>query len=123
MKTLTIRLQTRDESVAELKKVAKILESTEPVSREHMGSFLTFETYDDFARVISRNRLHMVETLINSNQGLTVRALAEKLGRNLRGVHDDIKLLEFHGMVVNERGNIHVPYDDLHIDVHIRRAA
>ncbi|KAA9129891.1 HTH domain-containing protein [Marinihelvus fidelis] len=115
MKTLTIKLETLEEVVERAKTAA--------TTRQYQGSFLTFGTYNDFARVITGNRLRMLNTLVNTDEGLTVRGLADKLGRNLRAVHDDLKALESYGLVVNERGNIHVPYDDLHIDVHIRRAA
>jgi len=113
--TMTIKLGTLEVELDAFRTAAR--------TRQPTGSTVTFAAYDDFARVITSNRLRMLETLISSSVGLTVRALAEKLGRDIRAVHDDIKALEFYELLVNERGNIHVPYDDLHIDVHIRRAA
>ncbi len=113
MKTLTIKLGTLEEMVERFKQAVE--------TREYSGSTLSFDSYDDFARALTGNRLRMIESLIQVDKGLTVRGLASRLGRNVRAVHDDIKHLEHFGLLVNERGNIHVPYDDLHIDVHIRR--
>lgn len=115
MKRLTIKIGNRDEMIEKLKKAVE--------TRTYMGSYVVFSDYETFSGTLTRNRLRMLETLINQSEGLTVRALAEILGRNVRAVHDDLKTLEIHGLVVVERGNIHVPYDDLHIDVHIRRRA
>ncbi len=115
MKTLTINLESLETSIERFKRAVE--------TREYAGSTLSFDSYDDFATAMTGNRLRMLECLIHMDEGLTVRALAGKLGRNLRGVHDDLKTLEHLGLVINERGNIHVPYDDLHIDIHITRAA
>ena len=115
MDTVTIKIGTREEMIE------KTFEAVR--TREPQGRFVVFTTYDDFARTITGNRLRMIEALIKADEGMTVRALAKKLGRNLRGVHDDLKQLAIFDLVVIERGNIHVPYKDLHIDVHITRAA
>lgn len=115
MKKLTIRLGNVEDAFDQLREVVR--------TRQPAGSVISFATYDDFAKTFTGNRMRLIKTLINAEKGMTVRELAAQLGRNVRGVHDDIKALEWCDLLVNERGNIHVAYDDLHIDVHITKAA
>ncbi len=53
-----------------------------------------------------------------------LRELARRLGRDVRRVHEDVTTLTELGLIERtDRGGVVCPYDDIHVDMHIRHAA
>ncbi len=89
----------------------------------YQGERLNFETPEAFfSRLTSRRWV-----LLNALQGageVPVRELARRLQRDVKRVHEDAAELVKLGLIERtERGGLVCPYLDIHIDMHMRRAA
>jgi predicted transcriptional regulator len=55
---------------------------------------------------------------------IPLRELARRVGRDVKRVHGDIAVLTEMGLVERtDTGGVRCPYEDIHIDLHLRRAA
>jgi len=81
-----------------------------------------FETASDLYRVLSPKRLELLCHL-RSTEAMSVFALAKCLRRNYKNVHGDVKILERHGLIEREGDKITAPYDVIHADFDLRKAA
>jgi predicted transcriptional regulator len=120
MKTVTIRIRRNakealNEMAARFSKTWK--------SGKTDGDVLQFESPKALFRVLSPKRWELVECL----QGLgpvSIRGLARELRRDVKRVHDDVRLLLDFGLVARtDEGTVHVPYDVIRADFDIRAAA
>lgn len=89
---------------------------------EVMGETLGFASADLFFSKLTPGRL----ALLKAMQGMdacSIRELARRVGRDVRRVHDDVTALLTLGLIEKDAdGNVHCPYDDIHLDMHLRAA-
>ena len=91
-------------------------------SGHYQGEHLNFETPAILFSRLTPNRWEMVRTL-QGNSPLGVRELARHLGRDVRRVHDDAKVLLELGLIEKSReGKLFCPYEDIHLDMHMKAA-
>lgn len=90
---------------------------------ERVGDFISFESPEALWRTLTPNRWAILRTL--AGQGpVGVRALARQLGRDVKGVHTDTQALVHSGVLDKvEDGKVEFPYDAVHVDFTISRAA
>jgi predicted transcriptional regulator len=90
---------------------------------EHVGDFISFDSPEALWRVLTPRRWEIVKAL--AGQGpVGVRALARQLGRDVKGVHTDTQALVQCGVLdKSDNGKVAFPYDAVHVDFTISRAA
>jgi predicted transcriptional regulator len=89
----------------------------------YQGETLNFETPAAFFGRLTERRWMLVQTLLGSGE-LSVRELVRRVGRDVKRVHEDTSVLAELGLVErSERGGVWCPFEDIHVDLRLRRAA
>ncbi len=89
----------------------------------YRGETLNFETPGAFFSQLTSRRWALLHALLGAGE-LPVRELARRLGRDVKRVHEDASALVELGLVERTaRGGLLCPYEDIHMDMHMRKAA
>lgn len=89
----------------------------------YQGEELNFASPALFFSRLSDRRWALVATLQGAGE-VGVRELARRVGRDVKRVHEDAAALVDLGLLEKtERGSLVCPYVDIHVDMHLRRAA
>ncbi len=89
---------------------------------EVVGEILSFASADLFFSKLTPGRLALLRQ-VQGKEALGVREMARLVERDVRRVHDDIQiLLELGLFEKTPDGKIACPYDDIHLDMHLRAA-
>ncbi|MDR1709213.1 MAG: hypothetical protein LBS70_05785 [Candidatus Accumulibacter sp.] len=89
----------------------------------YQGEYLDFRTPALFFSKLSERRWNIVNALQGAGE-VGVRELARRLGRDVKRVHDDAAALAELGLIEKTaRGALVCPYADIHVDMHLRKAA
>ena len=111
MKRIEIGISTPREALAQFartwKRAARGERLPEATSR------LDFTSLADLLGAITAKRLALLDTLA-AHPGLSIRALAGKLGRDYKNVHGDVGVLTELGLIERRAdGTLKAPYDEL----------
>jgi predicted transcriptional regulator len=89
----------------------------------YQGEQLNFEAPADFFGQLSELRWEIVRAL--QGQGAVgIRELARRVARDVRRVHDDVSALTELGLLERTaKGQVRCPFDDIHVDMHLRASA
>ena len=117
-RTLEIKILSEEE--ARVSAAARFTDAWE--SGEYSGEYLTFTSPVNFFEVINSRRWDIVIKLQALGK-TSIRALAKQVGRDVRRVHDDVKLLISHGIVEQDADGVCVPYETIHADFTLSAAA
>jgi predicted transcriptional regulator len=82
------------------------LEHGEKVRERH----LTFPDLPALLNALSPKRLELLRD-VHREPAPSVKALAARLGRDYKRVHEDVETLEASGLLRRENGNLSAPYD------------
>ena len=119
MRTATIVIRKRDASLGAMRKGFL----TAWKSGRYQGEHFEFESPAALFRTISPKRWELIEALQMAGP-LGVRALARKLKRDVKRVHDDARHLVEIGIVEKDRdGKLTVPFTEIRADFVLRSAA
>jgi predicted transcriptional regulator len=89
---------------------------------EAQGEFISFASIELLWRVLSAKRLEILQTM--TGQGpLSIREVARRVGRDVKAVHDDVIALINAGVLDRDDGGVVFPYDAVHVDFTLRKAA
>ena len=89
----------------------------------YQGETLNFETPAAFFSRLTERRWAMLHALQGAGE-VPVRELARRLERDVKRVHEDAGVLVDLGLIERtERGGLVCPFDDIHVDMHLKRAA
>ncbi len=89
----------------------------------YQGETLNFETPTAFFARLTEKRWAMLHALQGAGE-VAVRELARRLGRDVKRVHEDAGALVELGLIERtERGGLICPFEDIHVDMHLKRAA
>lgn len=92
-------------------------------SGEYQGHFISFETPEQLWRTLTPKRWELIK-LLTGAEPMSIREAARRAGRDVKGVHSDITALLHAGVVDRtEGGLIHFPYDVVHVDFTLTKAA
>lgn len=92
-------------------------------SETYQGETLNFETPGAFFSRLTSRRWAMINALLGAGE-TPVRELARRLDRDVKRVHEDASALVELGLIERtERGGLLCPYEDIHMDMHMRLAA
>jgi predicted transcriptional regulator len=71
---------------------------------------LTFPTLAAMLNALSPKRLELLQA-VHEQPARSVKALAERLGRDYKRVHEDVETLTASGLLLREGGGVSAPYD------------
>ena len=94
------------------------LENGERVRERH----LTFEDLPGLLNALTPKRLELLRD-VRREAAQSVRALADRLGRDYKRVHGDVETLSAVGLLVRDETGISAPYDVIQADFDLRTAA
>jgi predicted transcriptional regulator len=83
-------------------------EGGERVREEH----LTFMDFKQLLGTLSDGRLPLLKE-VRRKSAVSVRKLAERLGRDYKNVHDDVERLTAAGLLEREDGRVVAPYETI----------
>ncbi len=87
------------------------------------GETLNFETPAAFFSRLTEKRWAMLDTLQGAGE-VAVRELARRLEWDVKHIHEEAGVLVELGLLERtERGGLVCPFDDIHVDMHLKRAA
>lgn len=88
--------------------------------RGYQGETLNFESPGEFFSRLTARRWTMVNVLQSAAEPLGVRELARRVGRDVKRVHEDARILTELGLIErNEAGALYCPFSDIHVDMHM----
>lgn len=87
----------------------------------YQGETLNFESPDVFLGRLTALRWALVGKLIGAGE-MSVRELTRRSGRDMHRVHDDVVVLTELGLIERTaKGGVFCPFDDIHVDLHLRQ--
>lgn len=89
----------------------------------YQGETLNFETPAAFFGRLTERRWALVQALLGAGE-LSVRELARRVARDVKRVHEDVVSLAELGLVErSDSGGVRCPFEDIHVDLRLRRVA
>lgn len=89
---------------------------------EPQGERISFTSVELLWKTLSPRRWEIVKTL--TGQGpLAIREVARRLGRDVKAVHGDVSALINAGVVERTNAGVVFPYDAVHVDFMLTKAA
>ncbi|WP_181389839.1 transcriptional regulator [Leucothrix pacifica] len=116
----TLEIKILSEADAQKAAATQFLDAWE--SAEYSGEYLTFTSPASFFEVINARRWELVVKLQALGK-TSIRSLAKQVERDVRRVHDDVKLLMTHGIIEQDDNGVCVPYETIHADFTLSAAA
>jgi predicted transcriptional regulator len=90
---------------------------------EVRGNFISFVSLDLMWKVLAPKRLDIVRAMIGAGP-MTIREAARRVKRDVKAVHGDVHALLRAGVLDRtDDGGIVFPYDAIHVDFMITKAA
>jgi len=114
MKTVTIGVSTIEDST---------VRALAALRGEEQGAFISFPTVERLWTVLTPRRWELIRILAGQ-EPMSLRAVARLLDRDVKNTHGDVHALLNAGVLDRtEDGRIVFPYDTVHVDFTIRKAA
>ena len=118
MKTLYVEVMSSGEA---LKRFARDWKAA--ASRKSAESTIGVGSIAELTALLSPKRMELLRHVVES-PGLSIRSLAQALGRDYKNVHTDVsELVDRHLLERDDDGRIKAPYDQLVIRASLRQAA
>lgn len=94
----------------------------EALRGKQQGSFISFESPALLFKVLSGYRWDLLKVMTGAG-AMSIREAARRLGRDIKAVHGDVKVLLNAGILQKtDKGQIEFPFDVLHVDFVLRAA-
>jgi predicted transcriptional regulator len=115
-----LHVETLNHFIGETMAMAERLDRGE---REQQAAHIAFESMETFLKVLTPNRWALLRALRNRGPS-SIRALAQALGRDYRGVHADVTVLVDAGLIErDDSGAISVPWSRVSAEMALDVAA
>lgn len=89
---------------------------------EAQGAFIAFTSVELLWKVLTAKRWEILHAM--TGQGpLSIREIARRVGRDVKAVHGDVTALILAGVLDRTEDGVAFPYDAVHVDFTLRRAA
>lgn len=89
---------------------------------EAQGSYISFASIETLWRVLTAKRWQILQAM--TAQGpLSIREVARRVDRDVKSVHSDIAALVAAGVVEQTTQGVRFPYDAIHVDFTLSKAA
>jgi predicted transcriptional regulator len=90
---------------------------------ERQGEFITFASVELLWKVLTAKRWDILQAMTGQGE-ITIREIARRVGRDVKAVHGDVQALLAAGVLDRaENGRIVFPYDAVHVDFTLTKAA
>ncbi len=87
--------------------------------KTYQGETLNFQSPGIFFSRLTKRRWDIINAL-QTKDTMGVRELARYVKRDVKRVHEDAKVLVELGLLDrNDKGTLHCPFSDIHVDMHI----
>lgn len=119
MEKRTLKITIRADWQAALREAAR----AGFAASDYQGETLNFETPAAFFGRLTEKRWEILRVLQGVGE-LPVRELARRVGRDVKRVHEDASVLVELGLLErSDKGGLICPFEDIHVDLHLRQAA
>jgi len=99
---------------------ARFIEALE--TGKAQGEHIDFESEEQLWKTLTLKRWEILKALTGAGP-VTIREVARRVGRDVKAVHGDVKVLLNSGLLEkNAEGKILFPYDAVHVDFVMRAA-
>ncbi len=112
MSTLNLHVSDEADMAQRFVSAWKRAEQGELVDERHL-TFLTLET---LLAALTPQRLELLRH-VHRHGADSVAVLARELSRDYQGVHEDVAMLESHGLILREGGRLTAPWERLAADL------
>ncbi len=89
---------------------------------EEQGEYLTFATVEAMLKTLTSRRWELLK-ILQAEGPMSLRALARRLGRDVKSVHRDVTALKALGLIEDCAQGIRVPYDEIEAHLTLKAAA
>ena len=90
---------------------------------EKVGEFISFATVELLWKVLTAKRWDILQAMTGQGE-MAIREIARRVGRDVKAVHGDVKALLVAGVLDRaDSGRVVFPYDAVHLDFTLRKAA
>ncbi|WP_447871273.1 HVO_A0114 family putative DNA-binding protein [Serratia fonticola] len=115
MNTVTIR-------VASLEEAQRCMEAALEGDEQHQGNYITFLDWDSLWKTLSPKKMHILHSMTGAGE-LSIREVARRVKRDVKAVHTDLQALLACGIVDKGTAGVIFPYEQIHFDFVIGKAA
>jgi predicted transcriptional regulator len=90
---------------------------------EKVGEFISFATVELLWKVLTAKRWDILQAMTGQGE-MTIREIARRVDRDVKAVHGDVQALVVAGVLDRaDSGRVIFPYDAVHVDFTLRKAA
>lgn len=89
---------------------------------EPQGAFISFISVELLWKVLTAKRWEILHAMTGQGE-LSIREIARRVGRDVKAVHGDITALIHAGVLDRTENGVEFPYDAVHVDFTLSRAA
>jgi predicted transcriptional regulator len=90
---------------------------------DHVGEFVSFATVELLWKVLTGKRWDLLQAMTGQGE-MTIREVARRVDRDIKAVHGDVQALLAAGVLDRaDSGRVVFPYDAVHVDFTLRKAA
>jgi predicted transcriptional regulator len=90
---------------------------------EKVGEFISFATIELLWKVLTAKRWDVLRAMTGQGE-MTIREIARRVDRDVKAVHGDVQALLVAGVLDRaDSGRVIFPYDAVHVDFTLRKAA
>lgn len=90
---------------------------------ERVGEFISFASVELLWKVLTVKRWDILQVMTGQGE-MTIRELARRTNRDVKAVHGDVQALLAAGVLDRtDSGHVIFPYDAVHVDFTLRKAA
>ena len=90
---------------------------------EKLGEFISFATVELLWKVLTAKRWDILQAMMGQGE-MTIREIARRVERDVKAVHGDVQALLVAGVLDRaDSGRVIFPYDAVHVDFTLHKAA
>ena len=90
---------------------------------EKVGAFINFATVELLWKVLTAKRWDILQRMTGQGE-MTIREIARRVDRDVKAVHNDVQALLVAGVLDRaDSGRVIFPYDAVHVDFTLHKAA
>lgn len=91
-------------------------------NKQQQGSYITFLDWESLWKTLSPKKMQILHTMTGGGE-LSIREVARRVKRDVKAVHTDLQALLRCGIVDKSEQGIIFPYDEIHFDFVVGKAA
>jgi predicted transcriptional regulator len=89
---------------------------------EDQGAHISFASVEQLWQTLTRKRWEILQAMTGQGE-MAIREVARRVGRDVKAVHGDVVALIEAGVIRKTAGGVTFPYDSVHVDFTLTKAA